>query len=63
MANRKEIKIDKIKGNSMREIKMWVTSDKPQRFTLHAGTLFYPEKKMAERIQTLILLEDMNVQV
>ena len=42
---------------------MWVTADKPKRFTLQAGTLFYPEKKLAERIQTLILLEDMNVNV
>ena len=45
----------------MRKVKMWLSSDTPQKFTLKAGTLLYPSKSKADKIQTLILLEDTTV--
>ena len=62
-ALRNEISIDKIQSNSYTKLSIWVSSQTEQKFTLKAGTLFYPEDSKAKTHQTLILLEDMSVEV
>ena len=62
-ANKNEVRVIKISSHSYTSMRMEVISKEHQNFSIYAGTLFYPEIKRADIVQTLINLEDIKVEL